>query len=158
MFPKFQTPQSWLKKTRLRLVFPTYFSGFGNRRKHSSSCLIYYFCKILGKIPAPKVLSKRLLSNSLAPAPKKKKSIKPRKFTSSFNKIVLRNFFANYLFSLFFKCLVSKKNYNPFLPYTDNGISTVQKTFPRCVEVTDRKSCKTNALFRCVRKGIRTIK
>ena len=31
----FQTPRSWLKKTRLRLVFPTYFSVFGNRRKHS---------------------------------------------------------------------------------------------------------------------------
>ena len=39
----FQTPRSWLKKTRLRLVFPTYFLVFGNRRKHSSSCLIYYF-------------------------------------------------------------------------------------------------------------------
>ena len=31
-----------VKKTRLRLVFPTYFSVFGNRRKHSSLCLIYY--------------------------------------------------------------------------------------------------------------------
>ena len=38
----FLTPRSWLKKTRLRLVFPTYFSMFGNRRKHFSSCLIYY--------------------------------------------------------------------------------------------------------------------
>ena len=38
----FQTPRSWLKKTRLRLIFPTYFSVFGNRRKHFSSCLIYY--------------------------------------------------------------------------------------------------------------------
>ena len=39
----FQTPRSWFKKIRLRLVFPTYFSVFGNWRKHSSSCLIYYF-------------------------------------------------------------------------------------------------------------------
>ena len=38
----FQAPRSWLKKARLRIVFPTYFSVFRNRRKHSSSCLIYY--------------------------------------------------------------------------------------------------------------------
>ena len=39
LFPK---TSKLVKKTRLRLVFPTYFSVFGNRRKHSSSCLIYY--------------------------------------------------------------------------------------------------------------------
>ena len=39
----FQTPRSWLRKTRLRLVFPTYFSVFGNWRKHSFLCLIYYY-------------------------------------------------------------------------------------------------------------------
>ena len=38
----FQTPRSWLKTSRLRLVFSTHFSVFGNRMKHYSSCLIYY--------------------------------------------------------------------------------------------------------------------
>ena len=32
-----------LKKTRLRLVFATYFSVFGYLMKHTFSCLIYYF-------------------------------------------------------------------------------------------------------------------
>ena len=31
-----------IKKTRLRLVFSTYFSVFGYVIKHSSSCFIYY--------------------------------------------------------------------------------------------------------------------
>ena len=42
-FLLFPNTSKLVKKTRLRLVFPTYFSVFGNRRKHSSSCLIYYF-------------------------------------------------------------------------------------------------------------------
>ena len=41
-FLLFPNTSKLVKKTRLRLVFPTYFSVFGNRRKHSSSCLIYY--------------------------------------------------------------------------------------------------------------------
>ena len=41
-FLPFPNTSKLVKKTRLRLVFPTYFSVFGNRRKHSSSCLIYY--------------------------------------------------------------------------------------------------------------------
>ena len=42
-FLLFPNTSKLVKKTRLRLVFPTYFSVYGNRRKHSSSCLIYYF-------------------------------------------------------------------------------------------------------------------
>ena len=34
-----QTPRSWFKK----LGYASYFSVFANRRKHSPSCLIYYF-------------------------------------------------------------------------------------------------------------------
>ena len=43
-FLLFPNTEKLVKRTRLRLVFPTYmyFSVFGNRRKHSSSCLIYY--------------------------------------------------------------------------------------------------------------------
>ena len=41
-FLLFPNTSKLVKKIRLRLVFPTYFSVFGNRRKHSSSCLIYY--------------------------------------------------------------------------------------------------------------------
>ena len=41
-FLLFPNTSKLVKKTRLRLVFPTYISVFGNRRKHSSSCLIYY--------------------------------------------------------------------------------------------------------------------
>ena len=41
-FLLFINTSKFVKKTRLHLVFPTYFSAFGNRRKHSSSCLIYY--------------------------------------------------------------------------------------------------------------------
>ena len=41
-FLLFPNTSKLVKKTRLRLVFPNYFSVFGNRRKHSSSCLIYY--------------------------------------------------------------------------------------------------------------------
>ena len=41
-FLLFPNTSQLVKETRLRLVFPTYFSVFGNRRKHSSSCLIYY--------------------------------------------------------------------------------------------------------------------
>ena len=36
----FETPWSWLKKTRLRLEFSTHFFVFGNRMKHFSSCKI----------------------------------------------------------------------------------------------------------------------
>ena len=41
-FLLFPNTEKLVKRTWLRLVFPTYFSVFGNRRKHSSSCLIYY--------------------------------------------------------------------------------------------------------------------
>ena len=41
-FLLFPSTSKLVKKNRLRLVFPTYFSVFGNRRKLSSSCLIYY--------------------------------------------------------------------------------------------------------------------
>ena len=37
-----QTLRSWLKKTRLRIVFSIHFSVFGYLMKHASSCLIYY--------------------------------------------------------------------------------------------------------------------
>ena len=42
-FLLFPNTSKVVKKTRLCLVFPTYFSVFGNRRKHSSLCLIYNF-------------------------------------------------------------------------------------------------------------------
>ena len=42
-FLLFPNTSKLVKKTRLCLVFPTYSSVFGNRRKHSSSCLSYYF-------------------------------------------------------------------------------------------------------------------
>ena len=41
-FLLFPSTSKLVKKTRLHLVFPTNFSVFRNRRKHSSSCLIYY--------------------------------------------------------------------------------------------------------------------
>ena len=41
-FLLFPDTSKLVKKTRPRLAFLTYFSVFGNRRKHSSSCLIYY--------------------------------------------------------------------------------------------------------------------
>ena len=40
-FLLFPNTSKLVKKTWLCLVFPTYFSVFGNRTKHSSSCLIY---------------------------------------------------------------------------------------------------------------------
>ena len=39
----FRQTRSWLKNTRLRLVFSTHFLAFGNRMKHSSSCLLRTF-------------------------------------------------------------------------------------------------------------------
>ena len=42
-FLRFPNTSKLVKRTRLRLVFLTYFSVFGNRRKHSSACLIYFF-------------------------------------------------------------------------------------------------------------------
>ena len=41
-FLPFPNISKLVKKIRLCLVFPTYFSVFGNQRKRSSSCLIYY--------------------------------------------------------------------------------------------------------------------
>ena len=48
-FLLFPNTSKLVKKTRQRLVFPTYFSVFGNRRKHSFLCLIYYM-KHLGSL------------------------------------------------------------------------------------------------------------
>ena len=41
-FNRYPNTSKLVKKTRLRLVFSTYSSVFGNLMKHSSSCLIYY--------------------------------------------------------------------------------------------------------------------
>ena len=54
-FLLFPNTSKLVKKTWLRLVFPTYFSVFGNWRKHSSSCLIYYF-KLLSHLFSCKLI------------------------------------------------------------------------------------------------------
>ena len=41
-FIRYPNTSKSFEKTRLRLVFSTYFSVFGYLMKHSSSCLIYY--------------------------------------------------------------------------------------------------------------------
>ena len=55
-FIRYPNPLKSFKKTRLRLVFSTYFSVFGYLMKHTFSCLIYYLkseyrhcCKIKKK-------------------------------------------------------------------------------------------------------------
>ena len=54
-----QTLRSWLKKTRLRLVFSTHFLVFGYLMKHSSSCLIYYLNNIT-KTVMPRQMNSRI--------------------------------------------------------------------------------------------------
>ena len=66
-FLLFRNTSKLVKKTRLRLVFLTYFSVFENLRKHSSPCLIYYLnngvtlahFQSSGNIPETKDLLKR---------------------------------------------------------------------------------------------------